>query len=60
MRDFRIIILLSTGALFALAALLAAQATRTWVSGVGDDANPEPYGALQDICRCHIQNGRSR
>jgi hypothetical protein len=33
-------ILLSIGVLFAAATQLAAQATRTWVSGVGDDANP--------------------
>ena len=29
------------------ATMLNAQATRTWVSGVGDDANPmQPYGAV--------------
>jgi hypothetical protein len=33
-------ILLTTGILLAAATQLAAQATRTWVSGVGDDANP--------------------
>ena len=33
-------LLLTTGALLASAGSAAAQATRTWVSGVGDDANP--------------------
>jgi hypothetical protein len=33
-------ILLTTGILLSAATQLAAQATRTWVSGVGDDANP--------------------
>lgn len=32
--------MLSTGILLVVATQLAAQATRTWVSGVGDDANP--------------------
>ena len=32
--------LLTTAACLALAGPAAAQATRTWVSGVGDDANP--------------------
>src|SRR5580693_2429120 len=33
-------VLLSAGIFLAAATQLAAQATRTWVSGVGDDANP--------------------
>src|SRR5687768_8288401 len=33
-------IILSTALLFLLSASAWAQATRTWVSGVGDDANP--------------------
>ena len=33
-------ILAALGSLFCLAATANAQATRTWVSGVGDDANP--------------------
>jgi parallel beta helix pectate lyase-like protein len=37
-RNFRLIVL-SLG-LFGLATVASAQATRTWVSGVGDDANP--------------------
>jgi hypothetical protein len=37
-RTFRLIVL-SLG-LFGLATVASAQATRTWVSGVGDDANP--------------------
>ena len=40
MRNLMRPILLSTGILLAVAAQLGAQATRTWVSGVGDDANP--------------------
>ena len=33
-------VLLCLGLVFGLASLAQAQATRTWVSGVGDDANP--------------------
>lgn len=33
-------ILVAFGSLFCLAAMADAQATRTWVSGVGDDVNP--------------------
>src|SRR4051794_1913927 len=33
-------ILAASASLFCLAATANAQATRTWVSGVGDDANP--------------------
>src|SRR6202050_3153015 len=39
MRTTSVTLLLTT-ILFAMAAQLNAQATRTWVSGVGDDANP--------------------
>src|SRR6266436_2469057 len=42
MNKFRFIIKLTVIAVFMLAftSLAQAQATRTWVSGVGDDANP--------------------
>src|SRR4051812_1700969 len=33
-------VLLTAGLALALVSLAQAQATRTWVSGVGDDANP--------------------
>jgi UDP-glucuronate 4-epimerase len=35
----------------------SAQATRTWVSGVGDDANPvQPHRAVQDLRRRDLQD----
>jgi hypothetical protein len=40
MRTFQMNVLWATGLLIAAAGPMAAQATRTWVSGVGDDANP--------------------
>src|ERR1700704_1990889 len=42
MNKFRFALKISTIAIFmfAFASLAQAQATRTWVSGVGDDANP--------------------
>ena len=47
----------ATLALFAVSAPAHAQATRTWVSGVGDDANPcSRTGAMQDICRRDLED----
>src|ERR1044071_9394785 len=41
MNKFRLIQILAIATLmFAFASIAQAQATRTWVSGVGDDANP--------------------
>jgi hypothetical protein len=40
MRMFRMNTILAAGLLVAAAGALSAQATRTWVSGVGDDVNP--------------------
>ena len=39
-----------------VSSLANAQATRTWVSGVGDDANPCSRTALQNVCGCHLKN----
>ncbi len=38
-----------------------AQATRTWVSGVGDDANLQPHRPMQDLRGGHLEDrGRRR
>ena len=51
---------LTVAAVALTASVAHAQATRTWVSGVGDDATRQPDGALQDVCRRDQQDRRGR
>jgi hypothetical protein len=45
---------------FLFIAQAQAQATRTWVSGAGDDANTvQPYRSMQDVRRGYLQDGRA-
>ena len=53
MRAVRLLAYTSAFLLVLGTSMAQAQASRTWVSGVGDDANLQPR-SVQDICRRYL------